>query len=61
MELAKKAGKESIAAGRRAPLHMNNFGTLARKVVGKQFKSNIDDARRRRQQSIRLDPVPVFV
>jgi hypothetical protein len=40
---------------------MNNFGTLARKVVGKEFESDIDDARRCRQQSIRLDLVPVFV
>jgi hypothetical protein len=40
---------------------MNDLGALARKVLGKQFKSDIDDAGRRRQQSIRLDAVPVFV
>jgi hypothetical protein len=43
-----------IAACRRAPLHVNNFSTLARKVHGKQFKSDVDDARRRCQQGIWL-------
>jgi hypothetical protein len=61
LQLGKKIGKASIAARRRAPAHMNDFGALPRKVLGKQLEANIDDARRRRQQSIRLDTVLGFV
>jgi hypothetical protein len=40
---------------------MNNLSTLTRKVLGKQLKPDIDDARRRREQGIRLNAVAVFV
>jgi hypothetical protein len=61
LQLCEKAGKASIPACRRRPLHMNNLSTLTRKVFGKQLKPDIDDARRRREQGIRLDAVAVFV
>ena len=61
LQLCEKTGQSRIAAGRRAPLHMNNSSALAREVFGKQLKSDVDDAWRRRQQSIRLDAIAVFV
>jgi hypothetical protein len=51
-ELGEEIGKLRIAAGRRAPAHVNDLRALARKVLGKQFKTDVDDSRWRRQQSI---------
>ncbi len=49
-ELGEEVGKLRIAAGRRAPPHVNDLRALARKVLGKQFKTDVDDSRWRRQQ-----------
>jgi hypothetical protein len=61
LQLCEKAGKASIPACRRRPLHMNNLSTLTRKVLGKQLKPDIDDARRRRQQAVWLAAILVLL
>ena len=50
-ELGEEVGKLRIAASGRAPSHVNDLRALARKVLGKQFKTDIDDPRWYRQQS----------
>jgi hypothetical protein len=43
-----------IAAGRRAPLHVNDFGAVVGEVHGEQLEPDIDDARRRCEQAARV-------
>jgi hypothetical protein len=52
-ELRQQVGELGVAASRRAPAHMNDLRVLARKILRKQFKPDIDDARCSCQQSIR--------
>src|SRR6185312_4663881 len=60
-ELGEEIGKLGIAARWRAPSHVNDLRALARKVVGKKFKTDVDDSRRRRQQGRRLHLAFIFV
>jgi hypothetical protein len=48
------------AAGRRAPLHVNDLRVLAHKVDRKQLKSDVDDARRCGKQVARFCVVRLF-
>jgi hypothetical protein len=59
-KFAEQPGEMRVAAGRRAPLHVNDPARAAgarimtRKVDGKQLEPHIDDARRRRKQAFRI-------
>ena len=53
-EFGKKVGNLKIATGRGTPPHVNDPRALARKFLGKQFKTDVDDARLRRQKSLYL-------
>jgi hypothetical protein len=53
-ELGEEVGKLRIAASGRAPPHVNDLRALARKILGKEFKTDINDPRWYRQQSSSL-------